>query len=168
MNLSFERVHEREISKIEAVFEIIKCSGEQMFKENGLEHWKNPYPIESLKKDCAEKEVFLIKDSSEDIYIHTFQLSFENSKDINDLEERRRISTINKFATVPEATGKGVGKNSIDYIENYCREKGVNLIKLDVYEKSEHAINFYEKRGFKITGSRLTRNFRVLLMEKEI
>lgn len=168
MNLSFERVFKDEHSKIKTVYEIIKISGERMFKDNGLSHWKNPYPIESIQRDCFEKEVFLIKDTTEDVYIHTFQLGFEKFLNNNDAEKELHTATINKFATVPEVTGKGIGKKSIDYIEDYCREKGVSLIKLDVYEKSEHAISFYKKRGFEVTGSKPTRNFKVYLMEKKV
>ncbi len=50
MNLNFERVLVHEDSKILEVYKIIKRSGEYMFRKQGLIHWKNPYPIEAIKR----------------------------------------------------------------------------------------------------------------------
>ena len=49
-----------------------------MFKEQGLVHWRTPYPIEAIKKNCEEREVFLAKDMDTNMYVHTFQLEFIN------------------------------------------------------------------------------------------
>ena len=63
--------------------------------------------------------------------------------------------------------GSGVGVQSINYIEEYCRGKTYKIC-LEVYDRSTHAIQFYEKRGFNIAGSRPTRHFTVYIMEKVI
>lgn len=168
MNLSFERVFRNEEKKILKVYEIIRASGERMYIEQGLSHWRTPYPLESIKKDCEEKEVYLVKDVDENKYIHTFQLEFLNDLSTSDNEKKESKAIINKFATIPQAEGKGIGKLSINYIEDYCSKKGVSKISLDVYDKSEHAIKFYKKRGFIITGSKSTRHFSVYLMEKHL
>ncbi|MFE4896546.1 GNAT family N-acetyltransferase [Peribacillus butanolivorans] len=174
MKLTFERISANEDKKVSEVYEIIKISGEHMFKEQGLVHWKTPYPIEVIQKNCEERDVFLVKDIETNTYVHTFQLEFIsdfsktliNSNYSNKKEVYEVI--INKFATIPNVAGKGIGKMSMDYIDEYCRNKGVSKISLDVYDKSEHAIQFYKKRGFIITGSKPTRHFTVYLMEKQI
>ncbi|BCB40348.1 hypothetical protein BCJMU51_5264 [Bacillus cereus] len=166
MNLNFERVLVHEDNKILEVYNIIKRSGEYMFRKQGLTHWKNPYPIEAIKKNCEEREVFLIKDLDKHVYVHTFQLEYSSHSSNPQIDEEKIKITINKFATIPEAEGKGIGKKSINYIEEYCRNKGISKISLDVYEKSDHAVQFYKKRGFVFTGSRSTRYFKVYLMEK--
>lgn len=172
MNLVFERVLQNEETKIAEVYEIIKNSGEEMFQNQGLIHWRTPYPKESIKKNCMNREVFLVKDLDKDQYVHTFQLEFiyTNSfeKFLNVKEKEFNIVNINKFATIPKATGVGIGKRSIDFIENYSRSKDVKKLCLDVYEKSEHAIRFYKNRGFKIIGEKPTRHFLVYLMEKQL
>jgi GNAT superfamily N-acetyltransferase len=170
MNLVFERVLQNEDDKIEKVYEIIKDSGEDMLIKHGLTHWRTPYPFESIKKDCLNREVFLIKDLDMDQYVHTFQLGFnENSPDITSCQGIiESIAYIYKFATSPQFTGSGIGKRSMEYIESYCRSKGVSKLCLDVYIKSEHAIRFYLNKGFKITGEQPTRHFAVYLMEKQL
>ena len=41
----------------------------------------------------------------------------------------------------------------MDYIEGYCLlNKGVSKISLDVYDKSEHAIQFYKKEDLLLLG----------------
>ena len=166
MNLIFERVLPNDDAKITEVYEIIKNSGEDMLRNQGLTHWSTPYSIESIKRNCSEREVFLVSDLDKDQYVHTFQLEFSYTLDRNKTE--KKIASINKFATDPQVAGKGIGKQSMKFIEDYCRSKGVSKICLDVYEKSEHAIRFYKNRGFEIIGQKPTRHFMVYLMEKQL
>jgi ribosomal protein S18 acetylase RimI-like enzyme len=173
MKLTFEQVLVNEDKKISEIYEIIKGSGEYMFKQHGLVHWRTPYPREAIKKNCEEREVFLAKDIDTNKYVHTFQLEFIGDKtkthiNKNNNKSEWNIATINKFATLPKAAGKGIGKMSMVYIEEYCQKKGISNISLDVYEKSEHAIEFYKNRGFIVTGSKPTRHFTVWLMEKQL
>ncbi len=164
MYLTFERVFPDDDKKIEEIYEIIKSCGEYMFRNQGLFHWRTPYSRESIKKNCKEREVFLVKDIVEKKYVHTFQLEFIFTS-LND-EAGVNIVNIHKFATLPQVAGRGIGKQSMSFIEDYCRKKDVSKIRLDVYEKSEYAIQFYKNRGFKIIGKKHTRHFIVYIMEK--
>lgn len=172
MVLVFERVLSNENAKISVVYEIIKNSGGHMFQNQGLIHWKVPYSIESIKENCAKREVFLIKDLDINQYVHTFQLEFIyfNTPYIHSKKSGTGIyiAIINKFATIPHIEGRGVGKESINFIEHYCREKNVSKLCLDVYEKSIHAIRFYQNRGFRIVDKKPTKHFIVYLMEKQL
>jgi GNAT superfamily N-acetyltransferase len=158
MDLVFQRVLASEEDKISKVYDIIKRCGEDMFYNQGLMHWKTPYPKEPIKKNCEEREVFLVRDLDTNQYVHTFQLDFSFPN----------ITKVNKFATIPEFAGKGIGKQSMAYIEAYSRNKHLLKVCLDVYEKNEHAIQFYQNRGFSIIGRMPTKHFMVLLMEKAI
>lgn len=170
MNLTFERIFSHEDKKVSEIFEIIKVSGEHMFKEQGLVHWRTPYPKEFIRKNCDDREAFLVKDMDTNKYVHTFQLEFNDFPKtlIDSNKNEMQVASINKFATIPKVAGKGIGKKSMDYIEEYCRKKGVSEISLDVYDKSEHAIQFYKKRGFEVTGSKQTKHFTVYLMGKKL
>ena len=44
------------------IYNILRLCGEDMYKNNGLKHWINPYPIESKKKDLKTKRVFILKE----------------------------------------------------------------------------------------------------------
>jgi|ADurb_H2B_03_Slu_FD_contig_123_12683_length_719_multi_15_in_2_out_0_1 GNAT superfamily N-acetyltransferase len=169
MNLLFERVLESDEARIAEIYNIIKICGEDMSDTQDLHHWENPYQTESIKKHCTEREVFVVKDLELDKYVHTFQLEFlefPQSQQKDPAQETNYVAEINKFATIPEVAGRGVGKASMEYIEDYCRSRNVFKIILDVYDKNEHAIKFYQKRGFTIIGSKPTRRFSVYMMEK--
>jgi len=170
MKLAFELVLPNEEEKIKGVYQIIRTCGLRMYEDHGLVHWLSPYPIEAIRSNCQEREVFLVRDLTDNIYIHTFQLEFkpDSSQTKIDGQKSRLTAVISKFATLPEVSGRGVGVQSINYIEEYCRGKNVQKICLEVYDRSTHAIQFYEKRGFNIAGSRPTRHFTVYIMEKVI
>jgi len=169
MKLLFERVFESDDERIAEIYNIIKICGDDMSDTQDLHHWKNPYQTDAIKKHCAAREVFVVKDLELDKYVHTFQLEFSEfpeSKMDDPAQVKKYIAEINKFATIPEVAGRGVGKASMEYIEDYCRSRNVFKIILDVYDKNEHAIKFYQKRGFTIIGSKPTRRFSVYMMEK--
>src|SRR5699024_430383 len=125
-------------------------------------HWLRPYPINLIKEDCEKKEVFIAQELETMMYLHTFQLRFYL------LKGTKKIAEISKFATLPEAEGKGIGKRSMNFIEDYCRDRNTTKITLEVYDKSINAINFYLNRGFIIIGSKPTNHFTVNIMEKEL
>lgn len=174
MNLLFERVLEFDENKIAEIYNIIKLSGKYMSEIQGLVHWKDPFPIESINKNCADREVFIVKDLDLNRYVHTFQLEIFKLTESTEIihcdpnEKIKYIAKLYKFATLPEAAGRGIGKASMEYMENYCRSKNCVKLIFDVYDKSEHAIRFYQNRGFSIVGSEPTKHFTVLLMEKEL
>jgi ribosomal protein S18 acetylase RimI-like enzyme len=158
MNNSFELVTAEDPDQVAVIYTILKLCGEDMLENQGLIHWKNPYPIYQIKQDCAYKEVYLVK-TEEDKYVATFMLEFEAD------DGRMKIS---KFACLPAFSNQGVGNNCLSYIVNRCRNLGIKTISLDVYSESRLAISFYVNRGFEIVRQALTANFMVCCMEKEL
>jgi len=49
--------------------------------------------------------------------------------------------------------GKGFGKKTIDFIENFAKEKNLYKITLTVNKNNVNSINAYKKMGFVNTGS---------------
>jgi len=165
MNLQFCKVSTVDTEKINEAYQIIKACGEYMYNEQGLLHWRTPYPVESIREDCLTRHVYLAKDLDSNVYVHTFQLEIGQTG--NDSLEKS-VAKIYKFATMPWASGKGVGKDSMSFIEAICQKEGVSVLSLDVYDQSELAICFFKKRSFCIVDSRPTKYFRVYIMEKEL
>lgn len=48
----------------------------------------------------------------------------------------------------PECRGQGLNKLVIDALIEWCREKGLSEVRLDVYNGNDQAIKAYEKSGF--------------------
>jgi len=56
---------------------------------------------------------------------------------------------LSKFYVHKDYRGQGVGRSCIAYIENICRESGLNRIWLTVNKYNTNSIKAYEKFGFK-------------------
>ena len=61
-------------------------------------------------------------------------------------------SQILNIATHPEFRGKGLARQVLDRITDYCRENGAGFITLEVREGNEIAINLYKSSGFYEVG----------------
>lgn len=140
---------------VNEIYNILAECGRNMYENDGLTHWKNPYPLENIKSDCNKNYVYIGNLNGK--YVNTFQLNFEGSNCI-----------ITKFATSPSHAGKGIGKQSMEYIKMICREKNTETITLDVYDKSQTAISFYRRLGFDFVGSKSTKYFTVLTMKMNV
>ncbi len=140
---------------VHAVYDILRLCGEDMYENQGLVHWRTPYPLERIVDDCKNKEVYLVTEENEPIA--TFQLSSKGN-----------MMELSKFGVLPNKSGQGIGGKCMRNMEDMCKTRGFKGICLDVYDKSEVAIRFYEKHGFVRRGVHSTRYFQVLEMEKKL
>lgn len=139
------------------VSEILRKCGKDMAEKYGLNHWNN-----SIIKNmiivflCVLKnKVYLVYEK--DRTVATFQLKR--------LDEKCRLQ---KLATSPRNTGKGIGSFCMNYIEETAKNEGCKKVCLEVYEKSVHAIDFYSHRGYREVGKTKTLKYTEILMEKII
>lgn len=141
--------------EIRDIYDILRLCGEDMYENQGLCHWRTPYPMDAIEKNCADHPVYLVKRSGESAA--TFQIIPGSG-----------FVTLSKLAVAPRFSGRGIGAGIMAFLEKWCAGQGMDTIRLDVYDKSQHAIAFYLRHGFTVTGSAPTRHFRVLLMEKKL
>lgn len=77
---------------------------------------------------------------------------------------------LNKIAVKHEFRRRGFGRWLVEKIESFSLKKGASYIQLEVREKNQSAISFYEKTGFIKNG--LLNNYykddNAVLMRKEI
>ena len=59
------------------------------------------------------------------------------------------VLVIYTFVVNPKFLKRGVGKNMLDFIEEYAMDNKIKSIRLDVYEKNIPAISLYEKCHYK-------------------
>lgn len=161
--LQFEEVKIEDDLSLNNIFNILKETGQHMYETEGLTHWLKPYTIKNIKEDLKYKSIFLVTEQKE--ILATFALSKIKSKFFKDEE---KFIYLSKFAVSPNQSNKGLGSKCLDFIENLVQEQDFIGIRLDVYEKSIPAINFYKKKGFLITSTESTKNYTVLCMEKRV
>ena len=71
------------------------------------------------------------------------------SKEIQD----NHVYVIHVLAVHPDYFRMGVGTALLDYACNMGKKNGMEAIRLDVYEKNDSAIRFYESCGFSRRGT---------------
>jgi len=142
---------------IDAVYTILEECGKDMYEKKGLTHWLKPYPKENIIRDIREKHVFLIKDEETDKFVATITFTIDGDSVYG-----------GKGAVIPSCARKGIGRLFMKYMEEFALEQGIYLVKCDVYDKSQHAIDFVTASGYKKVGEKNTTNFKVFLMEKHL
>jgi putative acetyltransferase len=65
---------------------------------------------------------------------------------------------------LPEARGRGLGRALLARVLAHARTQGARRVVLDTVEEMRHAIDFYERNGFRrddtqIRGCRCTRGY---------
>ena len=73
-----------------------------------------------------------------------------------------------KLGTLPSESGKGIGSFCMKKIEELAKEVGCKKVVMEVYEPSQHAISFYEHKGYVAVGMTDTLKYKEVKMEKRI
>ena len=73
-----------------------------------------------------------------------------------------------KLATSPEFAGKGIGTFCLKEIERLAKSENCKEIICEVYDKSEHAKLFYERKGYLVYGETDTLKYKELKLRKEL
>jgi len=71
----------------------------------------------------------------------------------------------------PQHQQKGIGKEIMNYIINFCKSNNVKYIYLEVAENNQKAINLYKKFGFEVYNIRKNyyeNKINAILMRKEL
>lgn len=60
-----------------------------------------------------------------------------------------QIGYLGMMYVVPKARGKGLNQRIIDALIEWCKEKNLDEVQLEVYAENPTALRAYEKAGFK-------------------
>ena len=72
---------------------------------------------------------------------------------------------LSKLYLLPAYRGKGIGRYLLGYVEEIAREKGSEMIHLEVNEVNPHAMEFYRRHGF-VPAERI--GYRRMVMGKRL
>lgn len=157
MAYKLKKVSVYDIPQLTKVAAILNACGKDMARKYNLHHWDNPY-IKSFAIVCLcvlKNEVFLLY--SDNSPVATFQIKVKNE-----------TLHFEKLGTLPSAAGQGIGSLCMKKIETIAQKRGCNKVVMEVYEPSQHAITFYENKGYKSVGMVDTLKYREIKMEKNI
>ena len=147
-----------DIKYLSNIARIFFMCGKDMAMKYNLHHWNNS-KIKSfaIALYCALKnDVYVVTDLTNKV-IATFQVKVNDDS-----------LFFEKLAVDPSSSNKGVGTFCLQAIERLAKENGKNKVRMDVYDKSQHAIDLYSHKGYSIIGSERSLKFTNLIMEKRI
>lgn len=155
--LTVHKVYPYDIRALKDVSDILYACGKDMARKYGLHHWNNSHIKNWLiVAMCAVKnDIYLVYNAKKPVA--TFQI--QKTKD---------TFRFQKLAASPAFSGCGAGSFCIAEIERLAREDGYSEVICEVYDKSEHAKNFYEHRGYTVYGTTETLKYRELKLRKEL
>lgn len=146
------------IKKLCAVGKILYRCGRDMAESYDLQHWNNSWvKTVAVVGLCALKSKIYLVCNDAGKAVATFQVNQQGDK-----------LHFSKLATDPANAGKGVGTFCMETIERMAQEMGCGKVCCEVYDKSRHAIAFYEKKGYAVTGTCSSMKYTQLQMEKTV
>ena len=152
------RLRKFNILDVKRVSDILYECGKDMAIKYDLHHWDNSHVKTWLIVVlCALKN---------NIY-----LVYNEEKPVATFQTRKVGQSLlfQKLATTPAlAGGGGIGSYCLAEIERIAKEVGCTEVICEVYDKSEHAMSFYEHRCYTIYGAIETFKYKELKMRREI
>jgi ribosomal protein S18 acetylase RimI-like enzyme len=69
--------------------------------------------------------------------------------------KERECGYIEELTVTEDYRGMGVGRKLLDFAINHLKEHGISEVELNIWEKNEMGMGFYEKYGFRTVQRRM-------------
>lgn len=165
MDFTLKKIFLLDMPSLLRITSILQKCGVDMYEKYGLSHWKNSF-IKTFLVICfcilKKKKLYGVYNDAKQM-IATFQVLFRPDS----VDENAKLY-FGKLAVSPECGGKGIGSYCLDMMEQLAQKNGVHILTCEVYDKSEFALTFYLKKGFKIVGQKNSLKYTQIVLEKSI
>ena len=156
--MTFRKIKFWNIPAMIKVSDILYKCGKNMAEKYDLHHWDNSrFKTWRIVLSCAKRNDIYLACNDKKTPVATFQTC--------KMEERYLFQ---KFATLPEFAGSGIGTLCINEIERLGKNESCKEVICEVYDKSAHAVSFYHHRGFTPYETVCYGEYNVIRMKKEI
>lgn len=139
-------------------------------EQESIYQWDEVYPDElTIRKDMANGELYagIVDGRIAVIYVINKYCDNEYSGGAWQYQgDNYRI--VHRLCVHPDFQNIGVGRGTMEYIEEKLCKEGVGAIRLDAFTENPYAIRLYKSLGYKIVGYANWRKGRFYLMEKLI
>ena len=162
----FRTATQKDLKAIQQVYE----NAIKTLESNGIYQWDSVYPNEEvIRNDILKAHMFLGEVDGKIASI--FALNQDYDTDYNDGNWQHKDASffiIHRLCVNPDFQGKGIGKKTILYIEDYLRNQEIESIRLDAYSLNPVSLKMYEGLGFKKAGEVYWRKGLFYLYEKKL
>lgn len=157
------------LTDLKEIVELVKNAIVDMEKNHILQ-WDELYPTrEDFTEDIKHENLYVgICEGKIAVIFVLNQQSDEAYRNGKWLYPEREYYVIHRLCVNPLFQNKGVGKQTMQFIEKRLRSKNIQAIRLDVFSKNPYALNLYKNLGYSQAGCADWRKGRFYLMEKYI
>ena len=137
---------------------------------HGVYQWDEIYPDEGILSEDIARGNMTVGTIDGRIAV-AFMLDFCEYSDYETAAWRYReqdIVVLHRLCVHPDFQGHGVARQTMDYLENEVRARGIQTIRLDAFSQNPTALHLYESRGYQKAGEISYRKGLFYLYEKKL
>ena len=142
------------------VHALLAACGRHMAEARGFHNWETPYPLDRLRRDAAERELWAVwaaDDAGAAAPLATYTLALQPTVPYDAgfwPDAGATALYLNRLAVRPEAQGSGLGAWCMRRVEERSRELGCAAVRFDVLADNAALRAFYERLGYAARGER--------------
>lgn len=142
----------------------------KVMDSNGIHQWDSIYPSEEIiNNDILNNHMFLGEIHNEIASVFVLNQDYDKEYANGDWQYKElSFFVIHRLCVNPAFRGKGIGTMTMQLIEEFLRNNGIEAIRLDAYSLNPVALKMYEKLGYKKVGEANWRKGLFYLYEKKI
>lgn len=150
MNLKIKKAF---VEDAKEVYQILLLCGNHLEKHFGLGHWSPPYPLESIKNNILEREVYLIYQENKAVATFTLGTTPIAIYDPDRWQTNpSQAMYLNRLAVLPEFQAKSLGSWCMEKIEEIARQANCQALRFDAVAKHQKLLSFYTRLGYQNLG----------------
>lgn len=155
MEIQIRKGTSHDIDDLEKLYNALNDSLEKGVNYPGWK--KGVYPIRDDAEQGIENGTLFVAVLKDNI-VGTIILNHEPEEAYKEIQwefefDYSDVFVVHTFLVHPEYKQRGVGKQLMDFAEQYAKDANIKSIRLDVYEGNLPAIQLYKKCGFQYKGN---------------
>lgn len=166
MNIEYRLADNNDLNKIVM---LVKDAINVMEKSN-IHQWDLLYPTkEDFQEDIINRQLYVGTIGGELAVVFVLNQDYdEQYKNGKWAFPDKKYYIIHRLCVNPLYQNNGIGRKTMQYIEEKLRDMDIQAIRLDAFSKNPYAIKLYENMGYSKVGVVDFRKGRFYLMEKYI
>ena len=148
-------ISEGKLEDVEEIINLTKACGKHM-RNNGIDQWDEQYPDRDvIIHDIMTKSLFMFRENNEIAGIVVLnENQDEEYEEINwSTSNKDKNIVVHRLAVHPKKQGQGIGKQLMDFAEQWAIDHSYDAIRLDTYSQNKRNQRFYTNRGYVDLGS---------------
>lgn len=151
-----------------AIAELLSAAADTLTMQYGTGHWSKHSSDRGVRWLMRIGKVYVVRESDRIVATLTLTPRKPWAIDIDHFTNVTNAVYMLSMAVAPDRQGYGVGRACVELAVEMCREWPANALRLDAYDATAGAGEFYEKCGFRRVGRITYRNVPLIYFERMV